>query len=200
MNKRGDLLHHSLIYKILSSLLYLIAYPILFLVTKLWLGLKVEGRENLSKMGDEYITVANHINMIDCAMIALAIFPRIPYFLTLQRGEIVGIYPEGHLIPYYDGIREFKNGAFNFAVRNQVPILPIVFTYREPEGIIRFIKRKPFITLTILEPEYPKTEISKANVQELKNRVYRKMKLERRIKKLYNEEMNKDTNMQEEKV
>ena len=239
MNKRGDLLHHSLIYKILSSLLYLIAHPILFLVTKLWLGLKVEGRENLSKMGDEYITVANHINMIDCAMIALAIFPRIPYFLTLQsnleipfikylvmlfrgipiprkksgkekmvntidgllkRGEIVGIYPEGHLIPYYDGIREFKNGAFNFAVRNQVPILPIVFTYREPEGIIRFIKRKPFITLTILEPEYPKTEISKANVQELKNRVYRKMKLERRIKKLYNEEMNKDTNMQEEKV
>ena len=54
--------------------------------------------------------------------------------------------------------------------------------------------------MTILEPEYPKTEISKANVQELKNRVYRKMKLERRIKKLYNEEMNKDTNMQEEKV
>ena len=239
MNKKGDLLHHSIIYKILSGLLYLIAYPILFLVTKLWLGLKVEGRENLSKMGDEYITVANHINMIDCAMIALTIFPRIPYFLTLQsnleipfikylvmlfrgipiprkksgkekmvntidgllkRGEIVGIYPEGHLIPYYDGIREFKNGAFNFAVRNQVPILPIVFTYREPEGIIRFIKRKPFITLTILEPEYPKTEISKANVQELKNRVYRKMKLERRIKKLYNEEMNKDTNMQEEKV
>ena len=239
MNKKGDLLHHSIIYKILSGLLYLIAYPILFLITKIWFGLKIEGREKLSKIGDEYITVGNHINIIDCAMLTLAIFPRIPYFLTLQsnleipfikyivmllrgmpipmeksgkekmintvnellqNGEVVGIYPEGHLIPYYDGIREFKNGAFNFAVRNQVPILPIVFTYRETEGIMRFIKRKPFITMTILEPEYPKTEISKANVQELKNRVYRKMKLERRIKKLYNEEMNKDTNMQEEKV
>ena len=81
---KEDLLHHSIIFKILSSLLYLIAYPILFIVTKLWLGLKIEGRENLSKVGDEYITVANHINMIDCAMIVLSIFPRVPYFLTLQ--------------------------------------------------------------------------------------------------------------------
>ena len=180
MNKKGDLLHHSIIYKILSSLLYLIAYPILFLITKIWMGLKIEGRENLNKVGDEYITVANHINMIDCAMITLSIFPRIPYFLTLQsnleipfikylvmlfrgipiprnvagkekmvntidgllkNGEVVGIYPEGHLIPYYDGIREFKNGAFNFAVKNQVQILPIVFTYREPEGIIKKLRK-----------------------------------------------------------
>lgn len=235
MNKKGDLLHHSIIYKILSSLLYLIAYPILFLLTKIWMGLKIEGRENLNKVGDEYITVANHINMIDCAMITLSIFPRIPYFLTLQsnleipiikylvmlfrgipipitlkgkekmvntidgllkRGEVVGIYPEGHLMPYYDGIREFKNGAFNFAVKNQVPILPIVFTYREPEGILKKFKKKPFITLTILEPEYPKAEISKANVEELKNRVQRKMRLERKIKKLYNE----NEEMQEEKA
>lgn len=235
MNKKGDLLHHSIIYKILSCLLYLIAYPILFLLTKIWMGLKIEGRENLSKVGDEYITVANHINMIDCAMITLSIFPRIPYFLTLQsnleipiikylvmlfrgipiprsktgkekmvntidtllkNGEVVGIYPEGHLIPYYDGIREFKNGAFNFAVKNQVPILPIVFTYREPEGIIKKFKKKPFITLTILEPEYPKAEMSKANVEELKNRVQRKMRLERRMKKIYNE----NEEMQEEKA
>ena len=235
MNKKGDLLHHSIIYKILSSLLYLIAYPILFLLTKIWMGLKIEGRENLNKVGDEYITVANHINMIDCAMITLSIFPRIPYFLTLQsnleipiikylvmlfrgipiprtlagkekmintidgllkRGEVVGIYPEGHLIPYYDGIREFKNGAFNFAVKNQVPILPIVFTYREPEGIIKKFKKRPFITLTILEPEYPKPEMSKANVEELKIRVQRKMRLERKIKKLYNE----NEEMQEEKA
>ena len=33
MNKKGDLLHHSIIYKVLSSLLYLIAYPILFILT-----------------------------------------------------------------------------------------------------------------------------------------------------------------------
>ena len=238
-NNKGDLLHHSIIYKILSSLLYLIAYPILFLVTKIWLGLKIEGRENLDKVGDAYIAVANHINMIDCAMLTLSIFPRVPYFLTLQsnleipfvkylvmlfrgipiprkmngkekmvktidkllkRGEVVGIYPEGHLIPYYDGIREFKNGAFYFAVKNQVPVLPIVFTYREVNDIRRYIRKKPFLTLTILEPEYPKEEMSKENVIELKTRVYKKMTLERRMKQVHNEQTENNAEMQEEKI
>ncbi len=238
-NNKDDLLHHSIIYKILSSLLYLIAYPILFLVTKFWLGLKIEGRENLDKVGDEYIAVANHINMIDCAMIALSIFPRVPYFLTLQsnleipfikylvmlfrgiptprkitgkekmiktidkllkNGEVVGIYPEGHLIPYCDGLREFKNGAFYFSVKNQVPVLPVLFTYREVNDIRKFIRKKPFITLTILEPEYPKDVLSKENVIELKARVYKKMTLERRMKKLFNEQIEKNVEIQEEKI
>ena len=238
-NKKSDLLHHSLIYKILSSLLYLIAYPILFLITKIFLGLKIEGRENLSKVGDEYIVVANHINMIDCAMIALSIFPRVPYFLTLQsnleipfikylvmlfrglpiprnksgkekmvntinkllkNGEVVGIYPEGHLIPYCDIIREFKNGAFNFSVKNNVPIIPVVFTYREVDDIRRFIKKKPFITLTILEPEYPINEVSKESIKELKNRVYRKMNSERRMKKIFNEQLNEENELQKENI
>ena len=199
MNKKGDLLHHSIIYKVLSSLLYLIAYPILFILTKLWHGLKIEGRENLEIPFIKYLVMLfrgipiprnksgkeKMVNTIDD---------------LLQKGEVVGIYPEGELIPYYDGIREFKNGAFNFAVKNQVPILPIVFTYREPEGIIKLIKKKPFITLTILEPEFPKPERTMANVVELKNRVQRKMRLEGRMKKLYNERTEKNGEMQEENV
>ena len=178
---RGDLLHHSIIYKILSSLLYIIAYPILFVLTKLVHGLEIEGRENLKNLEDGYIVTANHINMLDCAMVVLSLFPRTPYFLTLQTNleipfikylvalfrafpvprkygdkvkmvntvdkllkdeEIVGIYPEGELIPYYNGVREFKDGAFNFAVKNQVPVLPIVFTYREVTGWRKYFKRK----------------------------------------------------------
>lgn len=81
---RGDLLHHSIIYKILSSLLYIIAYPILFVLTKLVHGLEIEGRENLKNLEDGYIVTANHINMLDCAMVVLSLFPRTPYFLTLQ--------------------------------------------------------------------------------------------------------------------
>lgn len=225
--KRDDLLHRGLIYKILSSMLYLIAYPILFVLTRLVMDLKIEGRENLKKVGDEYITVANHINMLDCAMIVFSIFPRVPYFLTLQTnleipfikylvmlfrglpiptnktgkekmvntvnkllkdGEIVGIYPEGHLVPYCETLREFKDGAFNFSVKNQVPIVPILFTYREPKDIRKFLKKKPFITLSILEPEYPNSAIDKNSIKELKSRVYNKMNLEKR-KKQYNEEV-----------
>lgn len=228
--KSDDLLHKSIIYKILSSMLYLIAYPILFILTRIVMDLKIEGRENLKKVGDEYITVANHINMLDCAMIVLSIFPRIPYFLTLQsnleipfikylvmlfRGlpipksktgkekmvitinkllqseEIVGIYPEGHLVPYCEELREFKDGAFNFAVKNQVPIVPILFTYREPKDFRKFFKKKPFITLSILEPEYPNSVIDKNSIKELKSRVYNKMNFEKR-KKQYTEEAEKE--------
>ena len=211
---RGDLLHHSIIYKILSSLLYIIAYPILFVLTKLVHGLEIEGRENLKNLEDGYIVTANHINMLDCAMVVLSLFPRTPYFLILQTNleipfikylvalfrafpvprkygdkvkmvntvdkllkdeEIVGIYPEGELIPYYNGVREFKDGAFNFAVKNQVPVLPIVFTYREVTGWRKYFKRKPFITLNILEPEYPDEYFNKENVRNLNEKVHRKM-------------------------
>lgn len=93
----------------------------------------------------------------------------------LKDEEIVGIYPEGELIPYYNGVREFKDGAFNFAVKNQVPVLPIVFTYREVTGWRKYFKRKPFITLNILEPEYPDEYFNKENVRNLKEKVHRKM-------------------------
>lgn len=229
--KKNDLLHKGIIYNILSSLLYLVAYPVLFVLTRVVMGLKIEGRENLKKVGDSYITVSNHVNMIDCAMIAFSIFPRVPYFLTLQSnleipfikylvmlfrglpipkentgkekmvntinkllqdGEVVSIYPEGHLVPYSNELREFKDGAFNFAVKNQVPILPIVFTYREPEDIRKVFKKKPFITLSILEPEYPSNEISKMSIKELKYRVYNKMNIEKKRKMMYNEEYKRE--------
>ena len=104
-----------------------------------------------------------------------------------ENSEVVGIYPEGKLIPYYEGIREFKNGAFAFAVKNQVPILPIRFTYREVTDVRRLIRKKPFITLTILEPEYPKEKICKENVIELKDRVFRKMNSKSETDLSYNE-------------
>ena len=89
---------------------------------------------------------------------------------------------------------------YNFSVKNSVPILPIVFTYREVDDIRRFIKKKPFITLTILNPEYPNLEVSKESIKELKQRVYRKMNNERRMKKIFNEELNEDKELQKEKI
>ena len=62
--------------------------------------------------------------------------------------------------------------------------------------IRRFIRKKPFITLTILEPEYPLNEISKISVKELKDRIYNKMNRER-MKKVYNEEVENNIRMQE---
>lgn len=73
----------------------------------------------------------------------------------LKSGKTLQIYPEGSLWPYYTELREFKSGAFNFAVENNVPIIPMVFKFVKPRGLFKYLKRKPCIHLYILKPVYP---------------------------------------------
>lgn len=70
----------------------------------------------------------------------------------LKEGSIVQMYPEAVLHPYCKEIRKFKNGAFDIASKNNVPIIPCVFTYRKPKGIRKMFKKKPDITIKILKP------------------------------------------------
>ena len=37
-------------------------------------------------------------------------------------------------IEYYQKLRKFKNGAFSFAVRNNVPVIPYVFKFEKVTG------------------------------------------------------------------
>lgn len=94
----------------------------------------------------------------------------------LQTGKTVQIYPEVAMWPYHDRLRQFKNGAFEFAVKSQVPVIPMVYTFREPKGIWKR-KRKPCITLQILDPVYPNKEVNnrKEAVIQLREQVYDRM-------------------------
>ena len=71
---------------------------------------------------------------------------------VLHEGKLVHFYPEAALWPYCEKIRNFKYGAFNFAVQNNVPIIPMVFKFREPKGFRKLFKKKPDVTLVILKP------------------------------------------------
>ena len=94
----------------------------------------------------------------------------------LNNGKTVHFYPEGSLWPYYDKIRHFKNGAFDFAVRNNVPIIPMVFKFDKQKKISNLIKPKTIITLEILKPVYPNKLIGKKDaILQLKEDVYSSM-------------------------
>lgn len=94
----------------------------------------------------------------------------------LQDGKTIHFYPEGSLWPYYEKLRHFKDGAFHFAVENNVPIIPMVYMFQESTGILRYIKKKPSITLTILEPIYPDKNTNKAEaIEKLKQETYKNM-------------------------
>jgi len=64
---------------------YGIAAPILFIVTRVFLGVRtvgrIEGKRNLKGA----VIVCNHVHKLDCALVALALFPRRPIFPTLPK-------------------------------------------------------------------------------------------------------------------
>ena len=90
------------------------------------------------------------------------------------------IYPEGKLINYYAGVRddEFHRGAFKIACEAQVPILPIVISWRKRRGLYRiFMPKRPCVSVEILEPIKPNYLLLKrAQVSDLENRAIHAMK------------------------
>lgn len=94
----------------------------------------------------------------------------------LQNNKTVHFYPEGSLWPHYDKIRHFKNGAFDFAVRNNVPIVPMVIKFNKPKNINNFIKTRTTIALVIQSPIYPDKLLEKKEaILDLKEKVYNSM-------------------------
>ena len=206
---------HGILFNICSDLLYLIAYPIVFLLNKILFDFKIINKEKLDNLEGSKITVSNHINALDCTMIGLLNFPKKNYFTSLESnfeipivkqlimllnalpipknrkymdkfiqsidnilksGGTVHFYPEGALNPYDKTIRPFKKGAFRFAVNNHVPVVPCVFTYAELTGFRKYIKKKPFIRMVVLDPVYPNMNLPTGEaIEDLKNRVFKKM-------------------------
>ena len=97
----------------------------------------------------------------------------------LKNNRTVHFYPEGSLWPNYEKIRHFKNGAFDFAVRNNVPVVPMVIKFNKPKKINSFIKTRSTITLVILEPIYPNAFLDKTEaISDLKERAHQAMEQE----------------------
>jgi 1,2-diacylglycerol 3-alpha-glucosyltransferase len=58
-----------------NAFYYLVAVPLLFLWTRLILGVRTEGENRLPRSGG-VLTVCNHVHPLDSALVALAVFPR----------------------------------------------------------------------------------------------------------------------------
>lgn len=69
---------------------------------------------------------------------------------ALAAGSAVLMYPEGVLVPYSGELRPFRSGAFKMACDADAPVLPLRITFRAPTGLWRHLRKKPFVTLTVL--------------------------------------------------
>ena len=73
----------------------------------------------------------------------------------VQRDWAVHFFPEGELVPYCEEVREFRHGAFTLACQLNVPVIPMVITWRPAGPIRRLLRRRPRALLTVCPPEYP---------------------------------------------
>ena len=92
----------------------------------------------------------------------------------LEEKNFLHIYAEGSMWEYYTPIRPFKRGAASIAVKNNVPILPMAFSYRKPNWIRRKIfKQLALFQLKIGEPLLPNPELEKtAQIDDLTIRAH----------------------------
>lgn len=89
----------------------------------------------------------------------------------LAEGASITIYPEGHIWPYYTGIRPFGPQSFYYAVLTQAPVFCTTTCFQKK----RFGKT-PRITSYVDGPFYPKAGLGRAAcAQDLRDRVFETM-------------------------
>lgn len=205
--------HKQPLWRLTETLLYdLIAVPIVFVISKVYLGLRFENRKILRQLKDTgYFLYGNHTRSLDAFLPALSAFPKKAYVVAnpdavslplLQRlvlmlgvipipnqfsgmrpfmktvsqrsreGHCIAIFPEAHIWPFCTQIRPFPDTSFRYPVRENLPAVAMVTTYRRRRGLFRFCRR-PAMTVTFSAPMYPREDLTpKQSQEELRNRVH----------------------------
>lgn len=89
----------------------------------------------------------------------------------LKRGDNILIYPEQTMWLNYRKPRPLKDGAFRFAVKNNVPVVPMFITAEQ--AVNKKGGQMPVYVVHILEPIYLKQELTpKENIEYLKRLNY----------------------------
>jgi 1-acyl-sn-glycerol-3-phosphate acyltransferase len=89
---------------------------------------------------------------------------------VLSDGNFVLIYPEQSLWWNYKKPKPLKRGGFDFAVKNNVPVLPMFITMEDSDVLDSdgfFVQE---YTINIAAPIYPKKELSnRENIEYMMN-------------------------------
>lgn len=83
-----------------------------------------------------------------------------------EAGQVIALYPEAHIWPYYNGIRPFSEAAFAYPFRYGIPAIGFTVTYRQRKVMK---KLPPLITVTLSDPIYPEMCADK---KDMRDRIY----------------------------
>ncbi len=106
----------------------------------------------------------------------------------LKRKKLILIYPEQGMWWNYKKIRPFKSGAFHFAAKNNVPIVPCFITLHDSELLDADNYPVQEYTVHIMPLIYPdKNKSLKENAEEMKEKNYSMCKA--KYEEIYGEKM-----------
>lgn len=89
----------------------------------------------------------------------------------LQKGHKVLIFPEQSEWLFYSKPRPRKDGAYHFAVKNNVPVIPTFITFRKSGNFSEDGVEQVYFDYHVLDPIYPDSSLSfKDNVQMMKEK------------------------------
>ena len=73
--------------------------------------------------------------------------------LLRAKKKWLHVFPESFRWEWYKPLRPFKIGAFTMAVKYDIPVIPMVISYRKPTGLYKlFGVKHPLLTINIGEP------------------------------------------------
>ena len=91
----------------------------------------------------------------------------------IKKKHRILIFPEAHIWPYYNDIRNFKHVSFRYPVDDNAPIVVATTTFKKRKG-----NKKPKPIVYLDGPFYPNTSLNSYHeqVMDLRNRAYEAMK------------------------
>ena len=91
---------------------------------------------------------------------------------NIKHRNRVLIFPEAHIWPYYNKIRNFRAASFRYPVTDNAPVVVATTTFKKRKG-----NRKPKPIIYLDGPFYPDTRLSEhEQIKELRDRVYEAMR------------------------
>ncbi|MEG1804295.1 MAG: lysophospholipid acyltransferase family protein [Clostridia bacterium] len=86
----------------------------------------------------------------------------------LNRGQYILVYPEQSMWWNYRKPKPFKRGAFLYAVKNNVPVIPCFTTLTTVDGVDEFGFPNQNYTIHVMPPIYPNSKLTeRENVEDM---------------------------------
>ena len=196
VGKEFRFVRSSLLWRAVSFVVYYgIAFPIVWLVARLYLGLRFENKKVLRQLrGKGFFLYGNHTQILDAFLPAIAAFPRRAYIVA--GPDVVSIPGIKHLVMmlgalpiptemsamrgFLDAIslRYRQNACVAMFPEAHIwpyytgirPFVAMVVTYRKRKGLFRFLKR-PGIKVSFSEIMMPDRSLTPRKAQRaLRNR------------------------------